>query len=187
MVESRTGVVYNISTAFSFMTTNSLQTAEDLTAAFEEWNELLYKYAFVRLRSKELSEDVIQEVFTKAWHKRELFDPEKSSLKNWLFVIATNTIRDHYRTRKEYVELETDIESSEDIERQISQKDLVNFVFRYIRKLSERDQELLTLRYVQGFSAKEVAKIVGMKYSATKVAFHRAIKKLQELCNTGEM
>jgi len=174
------------------MALQKLKTAEDLENAFREWNELLFKYVFVRIGSGKIAEDITQESFLKAWEKRESFDPEKSSLKNWLFVITINTMRDYFRTQKKFTNeilervkegaQEEDIMSGEDVRADVEKKDTTDFVLRQMGQLSERDQELLSLRYVEDLDIAEVAQVLKMEYSATKVAIHRALKKLKEIC-----
>jgi len=136
------------------------------------------------VQNAELAEDMTQEVFVKAWKSRDSFDEKKSSLKNWLFVIATNTLRDHFRKKKvEIFEIEEDIADESDLAAETEKSDLISCVFEKIKLLPERDQELLALRYKSDLQIEEVAEIIGMEYSAAKVAIHRAIKKLQSLCN----
>lgn len=125
-----------------------------------------------------------QEVFAKAWKSKKSFDHEKSSLKNWLFVIATNLLRDYFRKKKVSVdEIDENIAQEEDIAEETEKKDLISYIFEKIKLLSERDQELIALRYKSDLKIEEVAEIMGMEDSAVKVAIHRAIKKLQSLCD----
>ena len=169
------------------ITFNKLRNAKDLEKAFELWNVAIYRYVYSRLRSQGIAEDITQEVFIKAWRSRDTFHKHKSSLKNWLYAIATNTIRDYLRSqmnRPEVSPLEEDLPSTEDkIEKSIQQKEVTNFVFEKLKLLSNREQELLLLRYREDISIKEIAKVLDLKYSATKVAIHRATEKLRKLCN----
>ena len=169
------------------MPINQLKTAADLTEAFQEWNTSLYRYAYARVRNHQTVEDLIQEVFIKAWRSRKSFDPEKSSLKNWLYAITINTIRDYFRNqavRPATTSIEEDEKPDElNLSDQIENQDTIKFVFKQMRQLTDREQELLLLRYREDFDIPEIAEIVGMEYSATKVAIHRAIKRLQTICN----
>lgn len=120
----------------------------------------------------------------KAWNYRESFNPEKSSLKNWLFVIATNLLRDYFRKKKIHTdEIDENIPHESDIAKDAETKDLISYVFEKIKLLPERDQELLALRYKADLKMEEIAEVMDMEYSAVKVAIHRAIKKLQSSCN----
>ncbi len=164
---------------------NQLRSPGDLEQAFRIWNADLYRYVYARVCNQSQAEDITQEVFIKAWRSRNSFDEHKSSLKNWLYVIATNTIRDYLRSRMnrlENTELEEDLPSSTNIDKDIQQQENVEFVFQKLKLLSDREQELLLLRYREDIKVKEIAQIVGMEYSASKVALHRALQKLRNLC-----
>jgi RNA polymerase sigma-70 factor (ECF subfamily) len=167
------------------MPVEKLENERDLEEAFNEWHEPLYRYTYLRLRNREATEDLVQEVFVKAWKYRESFDSEKSSLKNWLFVITTNTIRDFFRKndKRQTVELSDDLASSEDLAGEMAVDDEVSTVFSQLKKLNEREQELILLRYREDLSVQDIAKALNLNYSATKVAIHRALKKLQTICN----
>lgn len=131
-----------------------------------------------------MAEDITQEVFVKAWNYRESFDENKSSLKNWLFVIATNLLRDYFRKKKIPVdEINENIAEESDIAKDTETKDMISYVFEKIKLLPERDQELLALRYKADLKMEEIAEVMGMEHSAVKVAIHRAIKKLQSFCD----
>lgn len=49
-----------------------------------------------------------------------------------------------------------------------------------LKDVPEREQKILTMMHVEGYTAKETGVRLGMKESAVKVAAHRAIKKLRE-------
>ena len=167
------------------MQLNKLQNAKDLEQAFQLWNVALYRYIYARVRDQGQAEDITQEVFIKAWQARKSFDKHKSSLKNWLYVIAINTIRDYLRSqlhRPELLKLEEELPSDLNLAQNVQQQEIVGFVFYKLKLLSDREQELLLLRYREDFSVKEIAHILGIEYSATKVALHRALEKLRKLC-----
>jgi RNA polymerase sigma-70 factor (ECF subfamily) len=165
-----------------------LETAEDLEQAFEVGNEMLVRYVFFRVGRREIAEEITQETFVKAWKARESFDPSKSSLKNWLFTLALNTLRDYYRveTKKETYELTEEIALPDNIAQDLEQKDMVQFVLSQMKQLSENDAVLIHLRYIEQYSIAEIATTIKKGNSATKVALHRALQKLIARCK-GEM
>ena len=127
---------------------------------------------------------MVQEAFIKAWQYRESFDSKKSSLKNWLFVITTNLLKDFYRKNKITTEeINETIADDSDIAQDIETNDLISFVFKKMKSLSEKEQNILSLRYKADLKIEDIAEIMNMSSSATKVAIHRAIKKLQSFCN----
>lgn len=162
-----------------------LNTAADLENAFNRWHFPIYGYVYGRVGNRQIAEDLTQEAFIKAWKYRDSFDPRKSSLKNWLFVITVNLVRDHFRKFKNHIpsELDDNFPGSGNVASETSDRQMISFVFHQLKKLSTREQELLLLRYQEDLTIEEIANIFEMGVSATKVAIHRAMKRLRRFCN----
>ena len=72
---------------------------------FKGYSSRLYHFAFGYLKSDVESEEVVQEVFTKVWGKRYTLK-EELSFRSYLFTIAFNIIKKHFRARsylREYI------------------------------------------------------------------------------------
>ena len=166
------------------MEPTQLRSAHDLELAFEAWNEVLYRYTYLRLRNREACQDVVQEAFIKAWKSRDSFDDSKASLKTWIFRILSNTIIDHLRKlqRRPQAELAETLPSEQQLDEEAAQADQIRYVMNKVSTLTDRDQDLILLRYREGLSMAEIAQICDLSETATKVAIHRAIKKLREKC-----
>lgn len=167
------------------MNVERLKTCDDLTKAFYQWHGLIYSFIFFRVNDKESAKDILQEVFMKAWKYRATFDHRKSSLKNWLFAIAKNAIFAHYHQQEKHQtqNLSEQLADGQDLEKAIADHELIEYVFDKLNNLTVREQKILNLRYHQGNSIQEIADMLSMNNSAVKVAIHRAIKKLQIICN----
>jgi len=57
----------------------------------------LYRFALRQLGDEITAQDVVQEVFLRAWRAADRFDPELASLRVWLFAIARNVLIDELR------------------------------------------------------------------------------------------
>jgi RNA polymerase sigma-70 factor (ECF subfamily) len=68
----------------------------EVQAAYDRYGGELFGFVFRALGDRQLSEDVVQEVFVRAWRS---FDPAKGHLRAWLFAIARNAIADALRQR----------------------------------------------------------------------------------------
>jgi len=74
---------------------------EELVQAFKDYNVDIYNYVYYRSgQSKEIAEDITQDVFMKALRYKKSFDKSKSSIKTWLHVIARNLLVDFYKSKK---------------------------------------------------------------------------------------
>jgi RNA polymerase sigma-70 factor (ECF subfamily) len=71
----------------------------DLRTAWEAHAGELGGFARRALRDPGLAEDIVQETFVRAWRARERFDPDRGSLRAWLFAICRNALCDLERAR----------------------------------------------------------------------------------------
>lgn len=65
--------------------------------AYQAHGAELYRFALRQLSDETAAQDVVQEVFLRAWRAADRFDPEVASLRVWLFAIARNVVVDHIR------------------------------------------------------------------------------------------
>ncbi|WP_354528257.1 sigma-70 family RNA polymerase sigma factor [Nakamurella sp. UYEF19] len=72
----------------------------DLRAAYDAHGSELYRFALRQLGDEGTAQDVVQDVFLRAWRSSASFDPEVASLRVWLFAIARNVVIDEARRRK---------------------------------------------------------------------------------------
>lgn len=75
----------------------SLCDERGIQAAYHAHGPELYRFALRRLGDEVASQDVVQEVFLRAWRAADRFDPELASLRVWLFAIARNVLVDELR------------------------------------------------------------------------------------------
>lgn len=95
--------------------------------------------------------------------------------KNYLFRIATNLLRDHFRRRKgEYVAFEEMPALEQTAEKLQRQSELTSA----LKHLKLRERELLWLAYVEGFSHRQIAELVGLKAESIRPLLFRARQKL---------
>ncbi len=75
----------------------SLASEADVRLAYDAHGGELYRYAVRATGDEGSSQDIVQEVFLRAWRSADRFDPELASLRVWLFAIARNAMIDHAR------------------------------------------------------------------------------------------
>lgn len=137
----------------------------------------------VRLDAAHEVDDLAQEVFLVAYRRLGDFDGEHP-FGAWLRGIALNLLRNHYRRRREYAigagpELE-DLITSPDNERADS-GDLVLALESCLERLDDRERRLITLRYRDEASVREIGDHLALAHSAVTMALHRVRERLR-LC-----
>lgn len=142
----------------------------------------IYDFVFYKTNHKEIAEDLTSKVFLKALNKIDSFKIEGGSFQAWLYMIARNTVIDHYRTYKSESDIDDfwDISSSENIERDIDMKHKLEKVDEYLKNLKSDQREILIMRIWQGLSYREIAEILGKSEASCKMKTARVLNKLRK-------
>ena len=149
----------------------------------------IYRYVFYRVGNEKRAEDLTEEVFLSAWEAMEDYEQRGHPFSAWLYRIAHNAVVDHYRTQKDESPLDpfafTLVDESLGPEEILLKKGEVSRLLAALKELSEDNQHLIILRFVEGLSHSEVARILGKSEVACRVAQHRALASLSEILETG--
>ena len=146
----------------------------------------LYRYIFIRTKDKVEAEDMTQVVFMKIWQAIGKWDSGHTSPLAFFFTVARNTMIDHYRknSSKEIVSDEAVslfAETSGGTDEESQSRELREVLKQSIEKLSEEQQEVITLFYTNDLTYTEIASITGKREDAIRQTHSRAIKKLRDL------
>ncbi len=173
-------------------------TTDNLTPEFETFRGELKSFILRMTASVQDAEDIVQETYIKAHAKMNTFRGE-SSLKTWVFSIASNLARDLLRAKKRWPENVTDICREEVLgNRQFFQeamqiretspqgnfeiKEHIAFCFTCVSKSLPLEQQLaLLLKEVYGFSVKEIAQILDQTDAMVKYYLHTGRSKMIEI------
>ena len=159
---------------------------EAFETLYKEYYTPLFRYIKSRIKNKEDAEDITQSVFMKIWNGLPNWNEKHTSPLAFFFYVARNIIIDTFR-KKSYQEIISDevvvshIEKSEDYIHDThidTEKDLIR---QYLQKLSQEQQEILSLIYTNDLSYKEISEITNKKEEAIRQTHSRAIKKLRTL------
>lgn len=140
----------------------------------------LHGYLINTVRHPQLAEDLLQNTWLKAITSIHKFQPKGVRFSAWLFAIARNECRQHWRSHKREDSMEENdlekIPETSPTHENISEK---IFLDVELNKLPEEQQELLRLRYISDFSYKEIAQILGISTITSRVRVHRALGKMR--------
>lgn len=140
---------------------------------------------FTRVKTTGHAEDIIQETLLRAYtHRHQL--REETKFKTWIWSIALNTIREHFRRERALASLDEcprlDIpDPAVSPLARVERMEACAWVRDSVAKLSERDQAAIRLRDIEEKSLPEVAAALRRSQSATKTAHFRARKRLAVL------
>lgn len=173
-------------------------TTDQLTAEFESFQRELKSFLLRMTISVQDAEDLVQETYLKAQAKIDTFRGE-SSLKTWVFSIASNLARDLLRSKKRWPENVTDICKDAALgNRQFFQeamqirqtslqgnfeiKEHIAFCFTCISKSLPLEEHLvLLLKEIYGFKVKEISQILQTTEAMVKYHLHVSRSKMIEI------
>jgi len=146
------------------------------------WQEFAAKLGkFIRLRVNDpaTAEDILQDVFVKIQARLDrLKDPAK--LESWIYLIARNAIIDHYRTRKETVEVPETLPAEPDTHD--GDVEELKAAFRHmIFNLPEPYREALVLTEFDGLTQRQLANRLGISVSGAKSRVQRGREQLKHM------
>jgi RNA polymerase sigma-70 factor (ECF subfamily) len=156
---------------------------------YDEYSVKIYNYIYHRIGDVHVAEDLTAEVFLKALEAVKASLGWKISLSGWLYRIAHNLVVDYFRRRprRETLPLDDRVirapdNSTPGLETIFTQHRLRAAVSR----LTEDQQQVIILRFVEEMSNAEVAEILGKTEGAVKALQHRALVALRQILQKGE-
>lgn len=127
------------------------------------------------------ADDVLQNVFVKAWTNLDTFQG-KSTLSTWLYRIAINEALDFVRKQKQATKISTDNEmtvASRLLADDYFDGDQVQALLQEaVAQLPDVQRTVFTLKYFDDMKYSEMSKILSTSEGALKASYHLAVKKI---------
>lgn len=150
-------------------------TPEEFRGFYEQTSGPLWRYLARSGQSEDLADDLLQEAYFRIL--RIGFRGEsKTHRKNYLFRVATNLLRDHFRSPKSSERVLLSEPSSPGVAQH--EVEVRRDLGKATAKLKLRDRQLLWLAHVEGLSHKEIAEVLGVKPGSVRLMVFRARQRL---------
>ena len=162
---------------------------------YDKYFQQIYRYVLTRVADTALAEDITSETFMSALENLDRYTYQGKPFSSWLYRIAINNITDHYRMQKsereaamqKWHETEDKFDGAEIEmkEEEARQKKLENIreLNGAFQKLQKSEQDIISLKYFENLSYKEIADIMETNTSHVGVKLKRALSRLNKLCN----
>ena len=159
-------------------------------AAYEQYADAIYRHCSFRVSSKDLAKDLTQDTFFKAW-KYMSEGKQVENMRAFLYQIVKNLIVDEYRKKKtesldKMLEEIPNFSPASDDHEVMEKQILTREVFETLGKLPEEEREILTMRYVDDLSPKEIAEVLNISANYVSVKINRATEILREIVINGQ-
>lgn len=157
--------------------------------AFDEYNDALFRHAYLRVSNREKAIDLVHDTFTKVWsylkggYEIETFRP-------FLYKVLNNLIIDEYRRRKEssldaMLEMEGVDEGSFAELSESSAEALAATIdgkkaFELLEEMPDQYREVILLRFVDQLGPREISELIEESENVVSVRIHRGLKLLRQ-------
>ena len=157
---------------------------------YDRFNLGIYRYLYYQVGDIQTAEDLTSEVFVRMIRSLPGFYPGKAPFHAWLYQIAHNLAIDHFRkaAHRNHIELqENDMALQEDIDMTVDRHLTQERLQKALAELKDDQREVILLRFVNGLSITEVARILEKSENAIKGLQRRALLTLREILNEWEI
>ena len=150
---------------------------EVLEALLKRHGPVVYRHALHLLHDKEEAMDIVQEVGIRIMRFLQRFD-ERSRFSTWLYRITENQCltRLSLNARTASLQRELSPETVPSVQNSTLQEEKIESVRQALANLSDRDRDILQLRFYRELSLEHLAKTLGISLSACKMRFYRALQ-----------
>ncbi len=162
---------------------------EAFTTLYENHFDRIYRYVVIKTGNRTEAEDMTQQVFIRAYEAIGSYKSQGVPFSAWLYRIAHNQIVDHIRkeSRKPTVPLDETlpIPGKSNPEHEVEVKIELEKVVHASKRLTQSQQEVISLRFGGGLSIAEVAQTMKKSEGAIKALQHSAIQAIRKNLMTG--
>ena len=157
------------------------ETGEAMRALYRTYSGELYGFALNALGERGAAEEVVQEVFTRAWRHAEAYDPSRGSVRTWLYQIARHAIIDARRRAavRPGLPLHEPGPGSEPVGESVEQAMLGWQVAMALERLSADHRQMIRLAHVQGLTMREIAEHTDLPVGTVKSRTWYALRQLR--------
>jgi len=145
----------------------------------------IYRYVSYQVRDKMTAEDIVEEVFVKAWKAIGTCKGKSQTFSAWLYRIAHNHVVNTLRRMNKRVSLESaevEIETLIEVtnpEQEVEAKLAKQELLEAMACLSQNQRQVIILKFIEGLNNSEIAQILAKREGAIRVLQMRALSKLR--------
>jgi RNA polymerase sigma-70 factor, ECF subfamily len=164
--------------------------AEAFGQLYDHYLSTVYRYIYYRVGTHVQAEDLTSETFLRALRALSTFRWQGRDFGAWLVTIARNLVTDHFKSGRFRLEVATgeilDYDSAADGPEDDVLANLANeALIKAVKKLGADQQECLVLRFLNGLSVAETARVLAKSEGAVKQLQLRAVRNLAKLLPEG--
>lgn len=141
----------------------------------------VYGFCAYRLGDRDTAEDLTQATFERALRAWSRFDPRRASVSTWLLAIARNLLIDHYRRDRSSLTDPIDERLAPAVPGPEERLTVSPELLSALARLSERDREVLALRFGGDMTGPEIADLLNLTLANVQQILSRSLRRLRGL------
>ena len=148
--------------------------------------DAVFRYVYYRVGERQAAEDLVGDVFVRALEGLSAFQDTGRPFEAWLYRIAHARVVDYYRRQavRRGASLDERLAANgdaSDLSQWVAQRDDVRRIWDALRHLTDDQQQVISLRFIAGFSTAEVARVMDKNEGAIRALQYRALASLRRL------
>jgi RNA polymerase sigma factor (sigma-70 family) len=153
----------------------------DFSAVYDEHVWSVYGFFAYRLRSRADAEDLTQETFERALRAWGRYDAARAGVSTWLMAIARNLLVDHLRADRQGRQRAVDEVDDGALVAEPDRPDLGldPDLERALAALSDRERELIALRFGGDLTGPEIAELTGLTLANVQQILSRSLRRMR--------
>ena len=163
------------------MTDKTQQRLKDLEKLIVKEQDVLFRFAYMRVGSRADAEDIVQDIFLKLFRSSENLSSVRN-IKHYLIRSISNACRDFHRRKQDNLPLEK-------ADKEIVSDDDLRMHEEYLRitelagTLPQEQKEILYMKSIDGLKFREIADILELPQATVKSRYRYAIQGIQKQLN----
>ena len=156
---------------------------------YERYRDAIYRFCLARTGTSHDAEDLTADVFVKALHSIDRYQDRGLPFAAFLYRIARNAAIDRSRTLKQPLSVDgllVEPRSSQNVEVEATFAVEKTILLAALTRLKPEHRDVITMRFIEGYSALEVAQLLGKTEGAIRTLQHRALERLRTEFDTAE-
>ncbi len=153
----------------------------DWSSVYADQLPRLYNYFRFRIGRQADVEDLTARTFEKAWRARAQYRRDLAGFSTWLFGIARHVATDYLRSARVHLPLEAaqDVAAGTTPEDEVVRGSDITRLAQLTTHLSERQRELIALKYGATLNNRLIARVTGLSESNVGTILQRTVEKLR--------
>jgi len=155
--------------------------ADAFSELYRQHIDRIFRYVLLRVGDDALAEDLTSEVFVRALESLSAYEDRGAPFAAWLYRIANARVVDHWRSaQRANMSLDTD-DAEMPVEMPANDVIVYKTLAESLTRLTSEQQEVIILKFIEGYNIAEIAQITGRTEGAVKALQHRALASLARL------